>query len=184
MCVAVLFVVLPADAEVVGRAPIADAVSGYSAFYDEVLDITWLGDANYARTTGFDQDGLMTWDEAQLWISSLNSNSHLGLRDWRLPEIIDVDNNGCVFAFSGSDCGWNVDLTTGEMAHLYYATLENLGQFDTEGVPPSVWGLQNSGPFINIEQGSYWSGTEHVLDSYAWEFDFHGRLRRDSSQRP
>lgn len=165
---------LSSNASLVGRS--IDPASGtdVDAYYDTELDITWLADANYASTSGFDQDGMMTWDDTQQWISFLNDSSHLGIQHWRLPEIIDLGQNGCVFAFSNSDCGWNVELGTGEMAHLFYASLENLGRYDKFGSRTGVSGLQNSGPFLNIQQGSYWSGTEQVLDSYAWIFEFEG----------
>ncbi len=29
-----------------------------------VLDITWMQDANYVQTSGYDSDGKMYWDEA------------------------------------------------------------------------------------------------------------------------
>ena len=31
------------------------------AYYDTALNITWLADANYAKTSGYDADGLMNW---------------------------------------------------------------------------------------------------------------------------
>ena len=40
--------------------------------YDDVLDITWLQDANYAMTSGYDADGTMTWDDAFTWAANLN----------------------------------------------------------------------------------------------------------------
>ena len=40
---------------------------GNGLIYDDVLDITWLQDANYAQTSGYDTDGRMTWIEAKAW---------------------------------------------------------------------------------------------------------------------
>jgi len=34
---------------------------GEGLIYDDVLDVTWLKDANYAKTSGHDADGRMTW---------------------------------------------------------------------------------------------------------------------------
>lgn len=53
--------------------------------YDDVLDVTWLQDANYAMTSGYDSDGLMTWEQASNWATALVFS---GYGDWRLPEII------------------------------------------------------------------------------------------------
>ena len=40
--------------------------------YDDVLDITWLQDANYAQTSGYDNDGKMSWADAKAWSSNLS----------------------------------------------------------------------------------------------------------------
>ena len=37
-----------------------DANGVVDAYYDTVLDITWLADANYVQTSGYDADGKMT----------------------------------------------------------------------------------------------------------------------------
>ena len=37
---------------------------GNGLIYDDVLDITWLQDANYAQTSGYDNDGKMSWADA------------------------------------------------------------------------------------------------------------------------
>lgn len=38
--------------------------AGGTMIYDDVLGITWLKDANYAQTSGFDADGRMNWETA------------------------------------------------------------------------------------------------------------------------
>ncbi len=48
----------------------------FEAYYDTVLDITWLADANYAQTSGYDADGMMDYRLASL-----------GFSNWRLPRI-------------------------------------------------------------------------------------------------
>ncbi len=112
------------------HAALLSRLSG-QAYYDDVLDITWLADANYAQTSGHDADGLMTWSASLAWIASLNTANHLGVSDWRLPFIVDTGTPGCDFGYSGTDCGYNVQTKTGatvhnEMAHLYYVTLGNV----------------------------------------------------------
>lgn len=49
-----------ANATLLGRDLDGNA-STAEAFFDTVLNITWLGDANYARTSGYDADGYMNW---------------------------------------------------------------------------------------------------------------------------
>jgi len=65
---------------------------GTGMIYDDVLKITWLQNANYALTSGYDSDGKMTWGEAMNWADQLNYG---GYTDWRLPntpfESFDMD---------------------------------------------------------------------------------------------
>lgn len=166
----------PADAALLSR------LSG-QAYYDTALDITWLADANFAWTSGYDGDGLMSMAAAQTWIASLNAANHLGVNDWRLPAIVDTGTPGCNPAYVGTDCGWNVDLSTGEMAHLYYSTLGNLGLYDTGGnetgcSPSSPWCLTNTGPFSNLQPYIYSSGTLYAPDpAMAWHFHFNNGIQ-------
>lgn len=142
------------------------------AYYDTVLDITWLADAGYAQTSGYDADNRMTWDEAQSWIGTLNSSSYLGVNDWRLPQVWDSGSDGCNFSYGGTDCGWNADTSTGEMASMFYDTLGNLSVYDTEGnFPQEGYGLTNSGPFSNMPSFYTWADTESAASSAeAWYF--------------
>jgi hypothetical protein len=64
---------------------------GNGMIYDDVLNITWLQDANYAKTSGHDADGRMTWNESMAWASSLIFG---GYDDWRLPFATQPDA-GC-----------------------------------------------------------------------------------------
>jgi hypothetical protein len=148
----------------------------FEAWYDTALDITWLADANYAGT-------YMSWGDANAWASGLNINGYTG---WRLPTVTDTGNDGCNYAFTGTDCGYNVDTATGEMAHMFYATLGNLAYYDTAGNPnqPGA-GLTNSGPFSNLQSASYWSATENVTNSdNAWLFYFYIGRQYDGGYKP
>ena len=61
---------------------------GGGLIYDDDRDITWLADANYAMTSGYDADGMMTWSEAMTWAGNLNYG---GYTDWRLPDTWQPD---------------------------------------------------------------------------------------------
>lgn len=125
---------------------------GGQAIYDDVLNITWLANANLAASntfgvSGINTNGSMTWDTANEWIGGMNADGgtgYLGTNDWRLPTMIDNGNDGCAgFVFSGgTDCGFNVLKAPGstaptgnesEMASLFYDTLNNNATFDTNG---------------------------------------------------
>ena len=51
---------------------------GGKAIYDDVADLTWLQDANYAQTSGYDADGRMNWVQAKAWAGSLNIDGVTG----------------------------------------------------------------------------------------------------------
>lgn len=73
-CVVAVFSTNLAQADFINR--------GGGMIYDDVLDVTWLQDSNYAMTSGFDADGLMTWDLANSWAGGLTVG---GVSGWRLP---------------------------------------------------------------------------------------------------
>lgn len=160
-----------ANAALISRA-------GGQAYYDDVLNITWLTNANLADSNDFGVAGIaangsMTWDKAQEWVGAMNTANYLGTNTWRLPTIIDTGTSGCNNAYTGTDCGYNVDLSTSEMAHMFYSTLGNVGYFNTSGSPTLC--LTNTGPFSNLQPDYNWSGTTYAPDaSTAWLFNFYG----------
>jgi len=160
------------------------------AYYDTVLDITWLGDANYADANK------MEWGAANAWAAGLNPYSS-GIMGWRLPMMVETGaSSGCLGGifehYNGEDCGYNVKTTSGsppypadtvysEMASMYYDTLGNLAVMDTSGDSPQPgWGLTNTGPFDNLQNNAYWTGSEKspccfpYNDYSAWYFKFTG----------
>jgi hypothetical protein len=147
------------------------------AFYDIALNITWLSNANAVGNDTTDTDGYangrMNWDAATAWAANLNV---YGVTGWRLPTVNDTGTPGCNLDNSGTDCGSNVQTSTGnivnsELAHLYYVTLGNLAYYDAAGTVQPGFGLANTANFTNFEQYRYWSGTQYLPDSnYAWLF--------------
>jgi hypothetical protein len=145
------------------------------AFYDTALNVTWLRDANASGNGKTDlfgrQLGRLNWDAANTWATTLNV---YGTTGWRLPTTNDTGTPGCDFAFSGTDCGYNVQTTTGnvvnsELAHLYYVTLGNLTDRNASGQAQTGAGLNNTANFRNFQRVGYWSGTEYAPDTnYAW----------------
>jgi hypothetical protein len=142
-----------------------DGNGSTDAFYDTQLNITWLAN--------FNTNGSMNWSTANTWATT---NSFFGLGGWRLPTTNDTGASGCDFANSGTDCGFNVQTSTGnavnsEMAHLYYVTLGNLAAFDASGNPQSGFGLTNTANLVDFQSSAYWSGTVYALNSNdAWLF--------------
>ena len=66
--------------------------SGGQAYYDTDTDLTWVADANLAKTSGYDADGQMGWTAAVDWATSLNAQNaglgYLGTNNWRLPTVL------------------------------------------------------------------------------------------------
>ena len=156
----------------------AALIDNGSTIYDTDLNITWLTNANLADTqnfgvSGIDAYGGMNWNTTGLWIAAMNTANYLGYNDWRLPTVTDTGTSGCNFAYSGTNCGYNVNTATGEMAHLFYDELGNKSIYTTSGSGPQPgWGLTNTGPFSNFQSNVYWSGTEYALSTDgAWIFN-------------
>ncbi len=164
----------------------------YEAYYDTTLDITWLADANYAQTSGFDSDGRMIWANANAWAAGLNVN---GVTGWRLPTNTPLNgstydttfsNNGTTDSATattttdGTDGGYRdgAGNPVSEMGHMFYVTLGNLGVCVPNGSGSTTscdaqtgWGLSNTADFLNVQSGNYWSGSE-LNSSVAWFFYF------------
>lgn len=162
-----------------GFAGVADATlynRGNGLIYDDVLNITWLQDANYAKTSGYAAanlendggyddifaDGRMGWDAAMTWADQL---VYGGYSDWRLPTITDTGTPGCSFyAYSGTDCGYNVQIadtsTTPatvytELAHMYYTNLGLKSYYDPFGNYQPDWGVFGNGTCNSIDCSSF-----------------------------
>lgn len=170
-----------------GRDLDGDAAS-FEAYYDTVLNITWLADANYGAGSAYDDvanpafggsttDGKMTWAAAKAWAAQLSIHDAINNRtynDWRLPTVINTGDTNCVQTYAGGNCGFNVDTSNSEMAHLFYEVLGNKAYYDATGAGPQTgWGLTNVGPFANLMSASYWSDSEYAFNTnYAWGFYF------------
>jgi len=108
------------------------------AYYDDVLDITWLADANYAKTSGYDLDGYMNKEDSLLWADQLVFG---GVNNWRIAgrkKTTPPETEACI----GYNC------TDSEMSYMYYV---NLG--GDSGLSKLTG---NQGPFKNI-RAEYWS---------------------------
>ena len=122
---------------------------GNGLIYDDVLDVTWLQDANYAYTSGYDTDGRMTWDDASLWAANLSVE---GYDDWRLPTY-DPSNPRPITPTSANEFG---------------SLWSQLGGGD------SIFSDADASPFFNLPFNNdmdiwYWTGLEYDADpSRAW----------------
>ena len=142
--VACLFVVVSSSS----HAALYDRGNGL--IYDDVLDITWMQDANYAQTSGYDLDGRMTWADANTWADQL---SYGGFDDWRLASA----GNAPAYAYTA----------TGELGHMFYNNLGNTAYTSilnnvsfTDATPGG--GTES---FLNVQSSVYWYGEENPSSS-------------------
>ena len=186
-----------------GAAQAALNDRGGGLIYDDVLDVTWLQNANYGAGSSYDDsssttDGRMTWENAANWAANLSyfdSVRNVTYSDWRLPTVEPV--NGFSFNESYSrngstDNGYSISApgsaypgsTASELAYMFYINLGNSpyylpGEPLQQGCTDSTC-LDNVGPFTNLQPSLYWSGTELAVGSdpnstdYAWDFDMNG----------
>lgn len=162
----------------------------FEAYYDTVLDITWLANANYAGTA-------MDWAAANAWAASLNPYGS-GITGWRLPTVTPINgmnfntvisNNATTDRGYADADGWvdGLDNPVSEMGHMYYVSLGNLGLCTPNDASPGSCVIQtgagptNTGLFSNVQPLRYWSGS--ALDSSnAWFFSFSSGLQDPGSQ--
>lgn len=143
---------------------------GSGLIYDNVLNVTWLQDANHAKSSGYDADGAMNWGEATAWAANLQ---YAGYEDWRLPTLIPIsatfnylgtnnassDSGTARTTTNGADGGWQT--TTGtpasELGYMFYVNLINAGFCSVDdAVPESCIGPQvgwNSSPNSSFIDG-------------------------------
>jgi hypothetical protein len=127
---------------------------GDGLIYDDVLDVTWLQDANI--------DGNKTWLDAVAWAGSLVFQ---GFDVWRLPSA-DVNGDEIVLDCDGAT---EAACRDNELGYMYW---HNLGGFGN-----ALTGTQtvNGVTFNNIggTNGTHWSGTEFadtsVYPNAAWD---------------
>lgn len=157
------------------------------AYYDTSVGVTWLADANYAATSGFDADGKMTQVTASTFATGLTIG---GIGGWRLPITAPIDGSAPYDTSSShigeTDIGHNISApgtgfagsTASEMAHLYYNTLGILGQCNRAASTTSTCSFQdvddtlNTGPFANLQFDRYWSAPTVAPQGFVFNFYF------------
>lgn len=91
---------------------------GFGLLYDVERDITWLQDANYAKTVGRTADGQMTWNDATAWVAGLR---YRGITGWRLPDARGPGGSGPREAENCAD---------GEIGHLFMVAAKRMSPPD------------------------------------------------------
>jgi len=159
-----IFLVVP-----VANADLFDRGNGM--IYCDTLDVTWLADANYARTSGYDSDGAMNWHDALAWADQL---VYGGYQDWRLPTALDYMTGSNPVNGPGNAYGWD----NTELGHLFYNELGGTAHMSIENsTDPDLILFQNIVTYNDIPPGvapydTYWTSTPYGVNYRAWYFAF------------
>lgn len=133
---------------------------GGLAYYDDVADLTWLADANAARTSGYAIGGRMTWIDANAWVAGLDV---MGVSGWRLPDTLQPDAS-CGSQINGASSGFGC--TGSEMGNLFYNVLGG-----ETGTSITTTHNANYDLFSNVQSNYYWSSTQYPGTLTAWLFN-------------
>lgn len=157
------------------------SMGSFEAYYDTVLDITWLADANNAKTSGYDADGYMNFADASSWAANLSFTDGVNVYDnWRLPTVNPVNGSYFDFSFStngSTDLGYNITSPNSELAYMFYVNLGNpatvFTQCNDQGNDATC--LHNVGPFDNLQPYVYWidADSQYPVTSYEMVFRTH-----------
>jgi len=156
---------------------------GSGMIYDDVLDITWLQDANYMFTSGASATEFVNHTTAFNWVDNLVFG---GLDDWRLPNFLPGNGVSYDFGFSfdgSTDRGFNNTGLNNELGHLFANSLNNVSFFNAGGVGSQPGSDTFNSSFVDGESGltvsfnnigiSYWANPANdPIINAAWGYNF------------
>jgi len=176
---------------------------GGGLLYDDVLNITWLQDANYAKSSGYHQTGKMSWVEANQWVNNLvyhDTIRNIDYTNWRLPKVNPISGSvfNHQFRLDGtSDEGYNITDPCSEFSFMYYVNLQLNGWWTKEGKHPSIFGVMKSwtavwndksdiGLVKNLQSDGYYCGSPDAAfpSPAVWVFTTSEGNQRDGFRRP
>lgn len=164
---------------------------GGGLLYDDVLKITWLQDANYAKTIKAlhtSPEGALDWNAAAAWVEGLvyhDSIRNVDWDDWRLPRVRPLADSGFSGRFrldGSSDEGYNIVNPRSELAYMFHVNLGLQGYYQPDGQERTRFGASGDGkwggshdvgPVKNLMAVIYWTGTNETVnpERNAWMFD-------------
>lgn len=150
----------------VGTSQAALIDRGGGLIYDDVLNVTWLQDAGYVATSGFNSTGRLSFQQAVDWTKDLvyyDSVRNVAWDDWRLPTTFNAVSPP-TFDLSGA---------SSELAYMYYVNLGYAPNYERDRFDPLPTS-SNYNPFINLAYRGHWSGTMTQFSlNRAWSLHFH-----------
>jgi hypothetical protein len=138
--------------------------------YDTVKDVTWLANADLAKSNSFgvrgiNPDGSMGWTIAQEWIAAMNAANYLGSNHWSLPAT-QLPDDTCSQMPKAAAFGYGC--VGSQMGQLYYHELGGVKGSTIELQHDTAYGL-----FNNFQPYLYWSLTLWTrVPNSAFSFSF------------
>ena len=145
----------------IGASQAALIDRGGGLIYDDVKNVTWMQDTQYALTSGYDANGLLNWEQANAFAQNLeyyDRAREVTWSDWRLPTAVN----------SPQSAGYDPTGDSSELAYMYYV---NLGLSPVALDGPKHLSIKNEW-FINLVGRAYWTGTGAKPNRSAWDFQF------------
>lgn len=145
----------------IGASQAALIDRGGGLIYDDVKNVTWLQDAQYALTSGYSSTGLLDWTQANAFAQNLEYYDRIRdvtWSDWRLPTAVN----------DPLSAGYDPSGASSELGYMYYVNL-GLAPVYPGGTKPST--IKNY-HFDNVVGRAYWTGTGAKPDTSAWDFHF------------
>lgn len=173
----------------VAQATLLDRGGGL--LYDDVLNVTWLQDANYAKTSGYSDTGIFDHIQATIWASNLtyfDSVRSVNLDDWRLPTVssIGIDWNYSFSSDGSTDWGPNNTNPVNELSYMYFVNLGLKSSTNPDGTVQPNFGVFGDGTMVgqsdvlagtvtidNLQASAYWTSSRWYLPEsghYYWTF--------------
>lgn len=158
-----------------------DLSNGHEGVYDDVLDITWLADANLPASNSLgipysggcsginsqsgDYPASMCWNVANSYIAAMNATNggegYLGSNEWRLPFMVPYgDSSGQDFN-GDSSFGYNF-LTYDDLSNSVYSELGYMFYDNFEAVPS----LNTDGEFTSDSGIAFAADPNNYLDLF------------------
>lgn len=138
---------------------------GGGLVYDTALNVTWMQDAQYSITSGYNAFGRMNWQTANDWAAGVeyfDPVRNVVWDDWRLPTTIN----------DPLSLGYDLTGQSSELAFMYYFNLGYAPNYEHDRFAP-VPASTNYNPFVNLAYRGYWSGTAADRPGSAWMLHFH-----------
>jgi len=167
--------------------------NGHEGVYDDVLDITWLADANLAATETFGmgrispefgigsnvvgESGRMTWNNISTWLNRMNShdsgNGYFGINTWRLPTAAPLNGVSHDITFSqlgDTNHGYNLSAPDFISSGFKGSEFAHLFYNTIEAISPfNADGSHNSPSEYGLENGA-----NNQLLNLFFNIDFEG----------